>query len=180
MLVQIGPQVGNYSGAPSVRWLELVVHNVFAPVAAKRLFSAIDIVRSNWDASTLTTTVEVGAVDVSKGASVQLLWAESPLSDLLCGERIGWPRLHQRVMEIKKDIDWEASAHPPAEPSMILNRLANTAVRMQAAPHTAADELGRYSGKLAAAVALHTAAGEGNKTGLPSHGLRAMLKAWLA
>lgn len=40
MLFQLGGQSGNYSGSPVVRWVRVVVHNVFAPVSAKVLFPA--------------------------------------------------------------------------------------------------------------------------------------------
>ena len=65
---------------------------------------------------------------------------------------------------------------------MLLNRLASTSVRMQDAPETAAEELAGYDARLAAAVAMHTAAeGKANGTrGLPSAELQAVLKAWLA
>ena len=73
-------------------------------------------------------------------------------------------------------IDWEASE--ATKPSMLLNKLAGTAVRMQAAPETAASELASYSARLVAVVALHTS-GDAEKAGLPSKGLQAVLKAWL-
>eukprot|EP01046_Picozoa_sp_COSAG06_P015356 COSAG06_NODE_980_length_11224_cov_324.998382_1_plen_98_part_10 len=37
-----------------------------------------------WDAASLTATVELGVVVASQGASLQLSWAESPRSELLC------------------------------------------------------------------------------------------------
>ena len=51
---------------------------------------------------------------------------------------------------------WDGSAAGGrAEPSMLLNRLASTSVRMQDAPETAAEELASYDARLAAAVAMH-------------------------
>ena len=38
----------------------------------------------SWDAASLTATVELGVVVASQGASLQLSWAESPRSELLC------------------------------------------------------------------------------------------------
>ena len=40
MLVEIGPQIGNYSASPAARWVTVVVHNVLSPVSAKSLFPA--------------------------------------------------------------------------------------------------------------------------------------------
>lgn len=46
----------------------------------------------------------------SQGASIQLGWASSPRSQLLCRSgRTGWVRLNQRVVDIKREIDWEVS-----------------------------------------------------------------------
>ena len=66
---------------------------------------------------------------------------------------------------------------------MLFNRLAGTAVRMQAAPHTAPQELASYRARLHAVVQLHTARGKGptrQDRAYPSAGLQAVLKAWLA
>ena len=138
MLVEVGPQVGNYSGSPFARWVTVVVHNVLAPVSAKSLFPSggKDLIGDvSWDAASLTATVELGAVTAAKGASFQLSWADSPISELLCRSgRTGWPRLNQRLMDVKREIDWEGSRPVQAEPSMLLNKLASTATRMQEAP----------------------------------------------
>ena len=40
MLVEVGAQNGSYSGSPAARWVDIHIHNVFAPVAATRLFPA--------------------------------------------------------------------------------------------------------------------------------------------
>ena len=135
-----------------------------------------------WDAATLTATVSLGVVEAAQGASVRVIWAESPLSELLCSSSTaqnatGWPRLHERLLTIKRAIDWEASIG--TEPSMLLNALANTAVRMQDTPHTAKAELESYRARLAQVVALHTTGADPEGGGLPSIGLQRVLKAWL-
>ena len=182
MLFELGGQVGNYAGSPAIRWISVVVHNVLAPVSAELLFptSGVGIMnRVGWDAATLTATVEIGAVAVAQGVSFQLGWAASPRSQLLCRSgRTGWARLNQRVIDTKREIDWEGSRPTQAAPSMLLNMLASTATRMQEAPHTAASELSGFDGRLAAAVKLHTTM-TGKATGLPSPGLQRLIKAWL-
>ena len=120
MRIAIGAQAGNYSGSPAARWVEIVVHNVLAPVASTRLgltageLNAAAAVR--WDASELTATITIGAVQASRGGAVQLAWAASPLSSLLCQDgRVGWVRLHQRVMAIKRG---EIDATPTMMPQL--------------------------------------------------------------
>ena len=144
MLVRIGAQAGNYSGSPAARWVDVVVHNVLAPISAKLLFPASGesiMGAVSWDARSLSATVRLGVVEAAKGASVQLLWAASPLSALLCRQdrtvraplrrcrcllwlltvsrRLaqGWPRLNARVMDIKRAIE---CAHPLPTPVCII------------------------------------------------------------
>ncbi len=114
MLVKIGPQAGQYVGRPSARWVSVVVHNVFAPISAKVLFprtSGRELMDGvSWDAKALTATVQLGIVDEAQGTSFELSWSSSPICELLCRSgRTGWIRLNQRVLDIKREIDWEAS-----------------------------------------------------------------------
>ena len=159
MLVRIGAQAGNYSDSPAARWVDVVVHNVLAPISAKLLFPASGesiMGAVSWDARSLSATVRLGVVEAAKGASVQLLWAASPLSALLCRQdrtvreapsaprcllrlltvsrRLaqGWPRLNARVMDIKRAIE---CAH-----------LLRTPVYIYALTAWAAAQLGRLRG----------------------------------
>ena len=176
MSFDVHPQSGNFSGSPPVRWTELEIHNVFAPIAATSADGTNITDAISWDAATLTATVELGAVTASAGASLQIQWAESVFSEQLCRQdHIGWPRLHKRAMAVKRAIDWEASRG--TQPSKLLNLVANTAVRMQALPQNAPSELAAYDDKLAAAVALHT---KGGAAPYPSQGLQTRLRSWLS
>jgi hypothetical protein len=78
------------------------------------------------------------------------------------------------TMAIKKAIDWEA--HYGTQPSMMLNRVAMTAIRMERSHSGARAELAAYNQHLAAAVRLHTS---GNGSGLPTPRLMRILEAWL-
>ena len=91
------------------------MHNVLMPTSAADGAGANLTRAMAWDAATLTATLQLGAIDAAKGASFRLAWAASPLAELLCGRgRSGWPRLHQRAMDIKRAIDFEVRPSPAA------------------------------------------------------------------
>lgn len=178
MQVQIGPQKGNFSGSPEYRWVSLVIHNVFMPVAAQASNEdLLQLGRATWDANTLTTTVELGAIPVDQKTTVHIAWSTSPRSIWLCRSgHIGWQRLHRRVLDIKKAIDWEAGVK--TLPSKMLNRLVGTVERMQETPQAAEAELRTYDERVAAVLKLHTS--PQGRVGLPTPELQAVMQAWLA
>lgn len=178
MRVRVGPQKGSYGGAPTHRWISIVIHNVLMPdtVRTPAGEDLLQLGRVVWDANTLSASIELGAVDVGLGGSVEIGWASSPRSQLLCRNgHIGWQRLQRRVMDIKKAIDWEAGVG--TQPSKLLNLLVGTVERMQETPETAATELRSYDERVAAALKLHTTPIEG--TGLPTLELQSVMRAWL-
>jgi hypothetical protein len=89
--------------------------------------------------------------------------------------------LLRRAVAIKHAIDLEL--YIKTLPSIALNRLAETADRVQADPSTAAEEIGALEKRMADVVALHTGTASDrptNTTGLPSAALQAVLYAWLS
>jgi hypothetical protein len=178
MHVQIGPQQGSYPSAPTHRWLSIAIHNVLMPntVRTPTGEDLIQLGQVSWDSNTLTASIDLGAVDVGLGDSVQIGWNGSPRSQLLCRSgHIGWQRLQRRVMDIKKAIDWEVGVG--TQPSKLLNRLVGTVERMQETPEIAELELRSYDERVASALKMHTTPTE--KHGLPTPGLQAVMQAWL-
>ena len=89
-------------------------------------------------------------------------------------ERPGFVALHARVLAIKKMIDWEAFLK--TRPSMAMNELVATTIRMERDHAGSHAELAGFGAKMEAAVRLHTA---GNAVGQPSAKLQRIMKAWL-
>ena len=179
MLLSVGRAAGTYrdlSGElkPSARAMVFELHNVLAP---KVLSGDAEV---TWNARTLTASVRVAAVQPALGASVRIAWAagDGPRSNALCGamptERPGFVALHARVLAIKKMIDWEAFLK--TRPSMAMNELVATTIRMERDHAGSHAELAGFGAKMEAAVRLHTA---GNAVGQPSAKLQRIMKAWL-
>ena len=94
MHVQIGPQQGSYPSAPTHRWVSIAIHNVLMPNTVRTPTGEDLIQLVSWDSNTLTASIDLGAVDVGLGGSVQIGWNGSPRSQLLCRSgHIGWQRL---------------------------------------------------------------------------------------
>ena len=190
MLLSVQPAYGSYNdldgvAQPSARPMVFDLHNVLPPATATATTSAdqrASSVTTQWDAAGLTASIRVAAFDPALGTSVRVSWdaGNEPRTSLLCGAdaradgRPGFVALNARTMAIKKAIDWEA--HYGTQPSMMLNRVAMTAIRMERSHSGARAELAAYNQHLAAAVRLHTS---GNGSGLPTPRLMRILEAWL-
>jgi hypothetical protein len=187
MVLSVQPAQGSYHdltglAQPSARPMVFELHNALPLALASTLSAtAADELEPfvTWDAASLTAYVRVAAFDPTVGTSVRVSWStgSAPRTSLLCAGTVGRPgfvSLNERTVAIKKAIDWEA--HYDTEPSMLLNRLAMTTIRMERNHSGVRAELAAYNQHLVAAVQLHT---QGNGSGLPTPRLKRIFKAWL-
>ena len=101
----------------------------------------------------MTVTVRVDDVNVQEGMQIRMqLHAPGPghVYDLLPSGFVGE---FERVLRLKTLMDWQYWTG--AAPSRALNRLAETADRMQANPDTAVAELGAFRANVAHVLELH-------------------------
>ena len=147
----------------------------------------------------MTVSVRVDDVDVRHQGGLQIrlrLGHPGRVHDILLSGFVGE---FERVLQVKTMLDWQYWTG--AVPSRALNRLAETADRMQADPATTVAELGSFQANVAHALELHagtncsstntpdgmasaSSLSESNKTtvptGCPTVEFQAMMRAWLA
>ena len=130
-----------------------------------------------WDAQTMTAFARVDNVEVATGVSLDFAFGATLHHGLLhsADMRLALPTMLARVLAVKHAVD--AELWLGTLPSLVLNRLAATADRIQIAPNTAESELRGLGAQLQAAVSMHTAGG--GKAGLPTPELQAVMRAWL-
>jgi hypothetical protein len=146
-----------------------------------------------WEARAMTLSVRVDDVDVDVGLQIRVqLGHPARVQEVLPSGFVGE---FERVLQVKTKLDWQYWAG--AVPSRALNRLAETADRMQAQPATTVAELQSFRARVAHALELHagancspthssddvssTASFDANKTtGCPTLAFQAMMRAWLA
>ncbi len=152
-----------------------------------------------WEARAMTVSVRVDDVDTRHESGLQIrlqLGHPGRVHDILPSGFVGE---FERVLRVKTLLDWQYWTG--AVPSRALNRLAETADRMQANPATAVAELGSFHADVAHALELHagtncsstdtlddialaSSLSESNKTtvptGCPTVEFQAMMRAWLA
>ena len=192
---QIGPVQGSYEQSPTRRNYELQVHGLLAPLSVELSqladggWSSLPKARGAqhaslqscgrldcaalggtaaawwWEAKSLTATFRVDDVDVHTGVRLRIhLPTPARVHEVLPG---GFVAAFDRASRVKTMLDWQK--YNGAIQSRALNRLAETADRMQADPASAAAELAAFPSRVAAVLELHAGANCSSRTPAPRH-----------
>ncbi len=185
LVLEIAPREGpGFSGAPTTRHHEFVLHNVLAPLSNSARVTQCGVGGSChlssmvWDASTLTARVTVYAVAAVTGVKLQLEWSTNsgPAQARLCSIKSSFTQMLERARRTKESVDLESKLG--TEPSRALNLVAGGAGILQdmAENMTASKEfLDSYTERLHGAIALHLNAQE---KWAPTPRLQSQMRAW--
>ena len=134
-----------------------------------------------WNAAELTAYARVDGCATHAGVRLTFTFDRTLQDELLHSE--GWaaalPTLSVRARDLKRAVDREA--YRGARPSRALNKLVETADRMQLHPNRTALELAGYAQALQEVVRLHTRddGSAATAAGLPSLELQRVIRAAL-